>query len=329
MNILVTGAAGYVGSVVTEELGEQGHQVIALDNLSQGHRQAIADEAIFIHGDFGDAQLLEQIFSNYPIDAVMHFGAETVVNFSITEPRRYFETNLIKSINLVNSMLDHEVHKLVFSSSAAVYGNPQSVPVRETDPQLPVNTYGESKLMFEKVLRWYGQAYNLKSISLRYFNAAGASHRFGEDHHPETSLIPNVLKVALGQSGYLPIFGNDYPTKDGTCTRDYIHVLDLAQAHILALSHLTDMDIAETYNLGNGSGYSVLEVVEVARKVTGREIPCKVAPRRQGDPAVLVASSELARQRLGWQPKYPDLETIIDSAWQWMKRHPKGYEKMI
>ncbi len=327
MDILVTGAAGYIGSIVTEELIKQGHYVIALDNLSQGHREAIAPEATFVLGDYGNSQLLKQIFSAYHIDAVVHLAAESIVSLSMTDPRKCFQTNVGQGINLLDAMLKHQVHKVVFSSTAAVYGDPHSVPIQEREPQNPINAYGESKLMFERILRWYGRAYGLKSISLRYFNAAGASHHFGEDHNPETHLIPNVLKVALGQNGYVPVFGNDYPTKDGTCIRDYIHVLDLARAHILALDHLDNACGAKSYNLGNGSGYSVLEVIQAARQVTGKEIPVKISPKRQGDPPVLVASSELAKRELGWQPKYSGLETIIDTAWQWQEKHPHGYNK--
>jgi UDP-glucose 4-epimerase len=326
MNILVTGAAGYIGSIVAEELIGEEHRVIALDDLSQGHRQAVDPRAVFILGDYGDSEVLHSIFHNYAIDVVMYPAAKAGM-LPITDPGEYFETDFVKSINLFNSMLKHKVNKLVFSSSAAIYGKPQPIPIRETDPQFPLNAYGQCKLVLEKILGYYVLAYDLKSISLRYFNASGASHRFGQDHHPETSLIPNVLKVALGQSEYVTVFGSDYPTRDGTCVRDYVHVLDLAQAHILALNRIGNTSGAESYNLGNGSGYTVLEVVEVARKVTGKGIPYKVVPRRDGDTAVMVANYELARKELGWQPRYPELEAIIVSAWQWMKKHPRGYER--
>ena len=326
MNILVTGAAGYIGSIVTEQLLREGNQVIALDNLQQGHREAVAPEAIFIEADLADSETLDQVFRQYPIDAVMHLAAETVVEYSMTDPGRFFRTNVAYGINLLDIMLKHNVKRLIFSSTAGVYGDPELIPVEETHPLRPVNAYGESKLMFEQILQWYGQAYGLKSISLRYFNAAGASGEYGYDHHPATLLIPVVLRVALGQSDYVPIYGNDYPTKDGTCLRDYIHVLDIASAHLLALKHL-DSSGSKVYNLGNGEGYSVMDVIETARKVTGAKIPSRPYPRRAGDPVALVASSTLAKSELGWQPRYPDLESIIESAWQWQRKHPHGYGK--
>jgi UDP-glucose 4-epimerase len=247
-----------------------------------------------------------------------------MVEYSMIEPKRFFHHNIVGGINLLDTMWQHDVYRFIFSSSAAVYGEPQSIPIEESHPKAPVNAYGESKLMFERILEWYGRAYGLKFISLRYFNAAGASPRLGEDHRPETHLIPNVLRVALGQASEVPIFGTDYPTKDGSCVRDYVHVLDIARAHTFALKKLDNLS-GKVYNLGNGNGYSVNEVVEAARRVTGAEIPKKACPRRQGDPAVLVASSELARSELGWEPEYPELESIIESAWRWMRAHPKGY----
>lgn len=327
MNVLITGAAGYIGSIVTEEMIKEENHVVALDNLKQGHREAIAPEAVFIQADLGNSEDLDYIFRCYQIEAVMHLAAETTVEFSITDPRKYFQNNVICGINLLDTMLKHGVDKLVFSSTAAVYGASEEVPINEGAPKNPVNSYGESKLMFERVLHWYGHAYGLKFISLRYFNAAGASERFGEDHNPETHLIPNVLKVALGRAAHIPIFGIDYPTKDGSCIRDYIHVLDIAKAHILGLKHLERNRGNKAYNLGNNRGYSVIDVIETARKVTGAQIPTTIHPRRAGDPPVLVASSKLAKSELGWQPEYPDVETIIDSAWQWQKRHPYGYKR--
>lgn len=327
MYILVTGAAGYIGSIVTEELIKQGYSVIALDNLKQGHREAVAPEATFIQSDLGDAEEIDRIFHHYQIEVVIHLAAETIVEYSMTDPGRFFRNNVIYGINLLDIMLKHKVHKLIFSSSAAVYGEPSKVPIKENHPQKPVNPYGESKLMFERILNWYGRSYGLKFISFRYFNAAGASERFGEGHGLETHLITNVLKVALGQKDYIPIFGTDYPTKDGTCIRDYIHVKDIAKAHVLALEHLERNEDSKAYNLGNGEGYTVKEVVEAARKITGAHIRSVPFPRRGGDPPVLVASSELAKLELGWQPVYPDLESLIDSAWQWQRRHPHGYNK--
>jgi len=324
MNILVTGGAGYVGSVVAEELLKKGHEVIILDSLQQGHKGAVAPGAEFIFADVCSAEALDGVFQRAKIDAVMHMAAETVVEYSMTDPKRYFHNNIVGGMTLLNAMLKHRVHKLIFSSSAAAYGDPQSIPVEEDHPKLPVNSYGESKLMFERILEWYGKAYGLKHISLRYFNAAGASEFLGEDHHPETHLIPNVLKAALSKNSPVSIFGTDYPTKDGSCIRDYVHVVDIAQAHGLALENLEKMN-DRAYNLGSGEGYSVLEVVEAARKVTGLEIPAKISARRPGDPAILVASSKRAKSELGWKPKFPQLEPIIASAWSWMKRHPEGY----
>ncbi len=325
MNVLVTGAAGYIGSIITEKLIKEGYDVVAIDNLTQGHREAVASEATFIRLDLGDVKGVEHLLEHHKIEAVMHLAAESTVGHSATDPRRYFRSNIIYSLQLLDAMLTHDVCKLVFSSSAAVYGEPLRVPIEENAPTMPVNAYGESKLVFERILHWYGHAYGLKSICLRYFNAAGASSRFGEDHRPETHLIPNVLKVALGQAEHVSIFGTDYATRDGSCVRDYIHVLDIAKAHILALKQLEKSKTNRTYNLGSGEGYSVIQVIETARKVTGAEIPTVVRPRRPGDPAVLVASSGLASSELGWQPEYPDLESIIDGAWQWQRRHPHGY----
>ncbi len=331
-NILVTGGAGYVGSIVSEELSKNGYQVIIMDNLQQGHREAVPRDAEFIHGDISDAQALEEVFKQSNIDAVMHMAAETVVEHSITEPKRFFRSNVVGGANLLDAMLNHDVNRLVFSSSAAVYGEARSIPIEEEDPQNPPNPYGESKLMFERILKWYEKAYGLKYISLRYFNCAGASNLLGEDHHPETHLISNVLRVALDRGNPVLIFGTDYPTKDGTCVRDYVHVLDIAQAQLLALQRLSEAELSSeqasrVYNLGTGEGYSVLEVIDAARRITRNEILVRDYPRRRGDPAVLVASSKRARQELGWRPKFQDLDSIIRSAWNWMSTHPNGYEQ--
>lgn len=326
MNVLVTGGAGYIGSMITERLLEEGNRVIVLDNLQSGYREAVAPAAVFVEADLADSLALDGIFEQYPIDVVMHFAAETVVEDSMTAPARFFRNNVVCGMNLLDGMLRHDVTRLVFSSTAAVYGDPDTMPIEESHSLRPVNSYGESKLMFERILGWYGQAYGLKSLSLRYFNAAGASELHGPDKRPATHLIPVVLKVALGQSEYVAVYGTDYPTRDGTCLRDYVHVLDIAAAHLLALDHLDDPG-NKSYNLGNGHGYSVMEVIEAARRITGADIPWRAHPRRAGDPTALVASSALARSELGWQPRYPDLESIVESAWRWQAKHPHGYEE--
>jgi len=329
MNILVTGAAGYIGSIITEKLIQEGNSVIALDNLAQGHREAVVPEAMFIQAELADSKKLEQVFRRYQISSVIHLAAESLVGDSMTDPRRYFQNNVIHGVNLLDIMLKYGVHKIIFSSSAAVYGKPKKMLIEESDPTMPVNAYGESKLMFERILHWYGYAYKLKFIALRYFNAAGASERFGEDHNPETHLIPNILKVALGQHDYVSIYGTDYPTKDGSCIRDYIHVLDIAKAHLLALKQVDKNEGGKAYNLGNGKGYSVLEVISAVRRVTSADIPVVVQPRRTGDPPVLVASPKLAKSELGWHPEYPTLESIVGSAWLWQKEHPCGYRSEL
>ena len=324
--ILVTGAAGYVGSVLCEELLRNDYRVIALDNLEQGHPQAVPPGATFIQGDLGEREALERVFRTRVPDAVMHLAASSVVSESVTQPGKYFRNNVVNSINLLDAMMAHGVKRMVFASSAAVYGEPVSYSVSERDPAHPTNPYGESKLMFERVLQWYGRAHELRSVCLRYFNAAGATPRFGEDHHPETHLIPNMMKVALKQEKQLNVYGTDYDTKDGTCVRDYIHVLDIARAHILALRALDGgASISPIYNLGNGEGYSVFDVLNAAREVTGGEIPMVVQPRRPGDPPKLVAGTKLIRKDLGWQPQFRGLNDIVASAWEWHRGHPNGY----
>jgi UDP-glucose 4-epimerase len=324
MNILVTGGVGYVGSIVTEELIKSGYQVVILDNLQQGHKEAIARGASLVIGDIRNNQDLDKIFKANKFDAVMHMAAETVVEFSMTDPQRYFQNNIMGGINLLDAMLKYNVKKLIFSSSAATYGEPKEVPIIESHPQLPVNSYGETKLMFEKVLAWYGRAYGLQHISFRYFNAAGASELLGEDHIPETHLIPIVIKATLNPQQVVSIFGDDYPTKDGSCIRDYVHVKDIAQAHRLALEKVESLT-GRAYNLGNGNGFSNFEVVEATSKIIGKKTPTKISPRRAGDPAVLVASSDKAKAELGWKPQFSDLDSIIESAVQWHKAHPRGY----
>jgi UDP-glucose 4-epimerase len=323
--ILVTGAAGYIGSVVVEELIKRGKDIVALDNLCQGHRDAVSGEAVFIEGDLNDSELLKRIFRNYRIDAVVHLAAHTLVGESVSNPEKYFRNNVVAGLNLLNNMCQHGVNKIVFSSSCAVYGRAHSAYIDESTPQAPINPYGEAKLMFEKFLKWYGQAYGLGSVSLRYFNAAGASESYGESHDPETHLIPNVIKVALGQVKNVTVFGTDYPTPDGSCVRDYVHVIDIARAHVLALKQLKGEAGCFAYNLGNGTGYSVLEVIEAVKKISGAEIPVVNGVPRPGDPPVLVADANLAKSSLGWEPVFSGLDSIIQSAYDWMKQHPQGY----
>jgi UDP-glucose 4-epimerase len=326
MNVLVTGGAGYIGSVVVEQLLAHGHRVVVYDNLVKGHRPAVAPEAEFISGDLREREKLRAALERHEVGAVVHMAASSLVGESVREPHRYFDNNLTAGLALLDTMLEAGVGRLVFSSTAAVYGEPDRVPITEEAPAAPTNPYGESKLAFERLLRWYEPAYGLRFASLRYFNAAGASERCGEDHDPETHLIPLVLRVAAGEAGHVQIFGEDYPTPDGTCVRDYIHVADLAEAHVLALASLEQG--SRVYNLGYGGGYSVREVVEMARQVTGRTIPTEAAPRRPGDPAVLIASPDLIMRDLGWQPRLSELDTIIESAWRWHLAHPKGYRGM-
>ncbi len=325
MNVLVTGGAGYVGSIVTEELLKKGYHVVVLDNLQQGHRKAVLPEAKFVKLDTGDGSNLDKVLLEYEVDAVLHMAAETVVEYSMTDPKRYYHSNVISGINLLDSMLAHNVRKIVFSSSAAVYGEPEYTPIDEDHPKQPINSYGDSKLVFERILHWYGLAYGLQHVSFRYFNAAGASEHLGEDHHPETHLVPNVLRVAMGKTNAVTVYGTDYPTKDGSCLRDYVHVVDIARAHVLALEKLDNMS-GQVFNLGSGNGYSVLEVLATVERMTGRKIQHRIGSRRMGDPAVLVASCDKAKSLLGLQPSFSKLEDIVVSAWNWMEKHPNGYE---
>jgi UDP-glucose 4-epimerase len=326
MNILVTGGAGYIGSVVTEELTKAGHIAVVYDNLSYGHREAVQAPAKLIEGDLLDGDTLRRVLREHSIEAVMHMAAFALVGESVTHPAKYYQNNLGGGLSLLNAMKDCGVKQLVFSSTCATYGEPERVPIDESFPNHPTNPYGESKLAFERALRWYSAAYGLQYASLRYFNAAGATKRCGEMHDPETHLIPLVLQVAAGVRAEVQIFGDDYPTRDGTCVRDYIHIVDLAAAHILALAILGER--SAIYNLGcGGNGYTVKEVIDVAREVTGRTIATRLAPRRAGDPAVLVAASDKIRRELGWQPNFQDLRLIIQSAWDWLVAHPRGYEQ--
>lgn len=321
MHILVTGGAGYIGSVVTEALLADGHSVIVYDNLSNGHRDAVVAPAIFVEADLLDPRALREVLEAHPVDAVIHMAADALVGESMRDPSKYYRSNLQAGVSLLDMMKLCGVRLMVFSSTAAVYGEPEKQPIEECDPLRPINPYGESKLAFERALHWYGLAYGLRSVSLRFFNAAGASARNGERHDPETHLIPCVLDVAAGRRPALRMYGDDYPTKDGTCVRDYIHVEDLADAHVLALQALQEGSIEQrVYNLGGGGGYSIREVLDTAQLVTGHTIPAEVAPRRPGDPAVLIASSDRIQKELGWTPKRQRLDEIIDSAWRWMHR---------
>jgi len=325
-SVLVTGGAGYVGSVVIEELQARGYEVLAFDSMHAGHRAAVPPGVPLVVGDLTDPESLKAVFEARRFDAVMHMAGYTLVAESVADPGKYFFNNLGGGLNLLEAMRRHGVSCMVFSSSAGVYGEPDSVPIDEDAPCRPVNPYGQSKMMIEQMLDWYAHAYGLRFASLRYFNAAGATTRFGEDHRPESHIIPIVLQVALGKREQIPVFGLDYDTPDGSCVRDYAHVSDLAQAHVLALRRLEE-GAAGVFNLGNGEGYSVLEVIECARRVTGHPIPVVPASRRPGDPAKLVATSKRAREALGWRPRYPELEAIVRSAWDWHQRHPDGYQE--
>jgi UDP-glucose 4-epimerase len=322
MKILVVGGAGYIGSVCAELLLDQGHGVTIFDNLSEGHRRASDPRAEFIEGDLQDRQSIEKALATQRPEAVMHFAASALVGESMQNPSKYFRNNIANGLNLLDAMINVGVGKMVFSSTCAIFGPPERVPIDETTPTRPINPYGESKLAFEKILRWYREIHGLKFISLRYFNAAGASTKFGEDHRVETHLIPNVLKVALGQKPQVEIFGTDYETPDGTCIRDYIHIVDLARAHILALNSTK----SDFYNLGTGGGASVCEVIDSCRKMSGRKIDIVEKPRRPGDPPRLIASSEKIKRELGWKPQFQSLDAIIESAWKWHQQFPRGYE---
>ncbi|MEO6054572.1 MAG: UDP-glucose 4-epimerase GalE [Chthoniobacterales bacterium] len=320
--IFVTGGAGYIGSICVEQLLNEGFEVTVFDNLSEGHKKAIDSRAHFLQGDLGERDTIKRVLKEYKPDAVMHFAANALVGESMQNPSKYFRNNVANGLNLLDAMVDAEVRRFVFSSTCATFGTPDRMPIDESLPQKPINPYGESKLIFEKILRWYGEIHDLKYVALRYFNAAGATEQFGEDHRIETHLIPNVLKVALGQKQAAEIFGTDYETPDGSCIRDYIHILDLAQAHILALK----APQSAFYNLGTGGGTSVKEIIECCKKVTGKDIPVLEKPKRAGDPPRLIAASDKIRGDLGWVPKYQNIETIIQSAWSWHVAHPLGYE---
>ena len=324
MRILVAGGAGYIGSVTVAELLDSGHEVVVFDSLVTGHAEAVSPGAELVVGDLADRQLLDDAFSRHTFDGVVYYGGFIAAGESMQDPGKYFQNNVSGLINLLNAMVDHKVLRFVFSSSAAVYGDPVSTPIPEDASLTAVNPYGETKVISERLLRWYDSQCGLRHVSLRYFNAAGATERLGEDHRPETHLIPVVLNAAAGKMASLQLYGSDYPTPDGTCVRDYVHVSDLAQAHSLALDYTLKGSLI--CNLGNGQGFSNGEVVETARRVTGRSIAVDKGPRRAGDPAVLVASSERARRELVWRPRFPELADIIESAWRWHQSHPRGYE---
>ena len=327
MSILVLGGAGYIGSHTVYALCEQGRDVVVIDNLATGHIESVHPKAKFYKGDIGDKEFLNDVFKKENIEAAIHFAAFSLVGESVEKPLKYYENNLSKTRVLLEAMVENNIDKIVFSSTAATYGEPERVPIMESDKTEPTNPYGETKLAMEKMFKWTGKAHGLRYVSLRYFNACGAykDGNIGEDHNPESHLIPLILQVPNGKREFISIFGNDYPTSDGTCIRDYIHVSDLAQAHILALEYLEKGGESDIFNLGNGVGFSVREVIETARKVTGHPIPAKETARRAGDPAQLIASSEKAKTVLGWKPCHDSLEEIISSAWNWHKNHPDGF----
>jgi UDP-glucose 4-epimerase len=323
MKVLVTGGAGYIGSVVVEELIREGDQVAVLDNLYQGHRAALHPQAEFVLGDLADAATVRDLFAQRRFDAVMHFASNTLVGESVQIPLKYLGDNVVNGLTLLRTMIEHDVHRFILSSTANLFDRPEKVPITEEERLIPGSPYGESKFILERILHWLDRIHGLRYAALRYFNAAGATAERGEDHSPETHLIPLVLQVALGQREQIQVYGSDYPTRDGTCVRDYIHVTDLAQAHILALRALDKG--SRTYNLGNGQGYTVREVIQTARQVTGHPIPSVDGPRRPGDPPELVAGSDKIRRELGWHPRFADLQDIVQSAWNWHQAHPGGY----
>lgn len=327
MKVVVTGGAGYIGATTVQALLDSGHEVVVYDNLSKGHAEAVPPDAKLVRGEIADRAALDALFREHRPEAVLHFAALIEAGESMKVPERYFRNNSASTLTLLEAMLAHGVGKLIFSSTAALYGNPKRIPIQEDDELQPTNVYGESKLLVEQMLRWFHRIHGLRYSSLRYFNAAGSNGRTGELHNPESHLIPLILQAASGKREHISIFGTDYPTKDGTCIRDYIHVSDLADAHVLALEALSSRDQL-IYNLGSGTGFSVREVIQSAVRVTGETIKAIETARRPGDPAVLVASSEKIRRELGWKPKYPNLDDIVASAWEWMQQHPQGYPQL-
>jgi len=324
MKVLVTGGAGYIGSVALESLRAEGHTVAVFDNLYMGHREAVDPEVTFFESDLSDRKAVDEAMSSFAPDSIMHFAAYSLVGESVEKPFKYLGENVMNGINLIESAIEHGVERFILSSTANLFDEPETIPIAESEKIVPGSPYGESKFFLERILHWANQTKGLRYAALRYFNAAGCTATRGEDHDPETHLIPLIIQVALGQRESIKIFGDDYDTPDGTCIRDYIHVEDLAQAHILALGALKENETLH-YNLGNGSGFSVKEVVETIREVTGHPIPAQITPRRAGDPAILIADSRKVRAELGWNPKYPDLKAIVQSAWDWHQTHPNGY----
>lgn len=327
MAILVAGGAGYIGSHMVADLVEKGYDVVVADNLSTGHRAAVNKAARFYEGDIRNREFLDELFTKEKIEAVVHFAAFSLVAESMKKPLKYFDNNTGGMITLLEAMHDHGIKYIVFSSTAATYGIPEHMPIKESDPQVPINPYGESKLAMEKIMKWCDKAYGIRFVALRYFNVAGAKPdgSIGEDHHPETHLVPIILQVATGKRDELSIFGDDYNTPDGTNVRDYVHPMDLVDAHILAIKYLQAGNPSDAFNLGSSTGFSNKQMLEAAREVTGKPIPAKMAPRRPGDPDALVAASDKARSVLGWQPQYDDVHDIIASAWKWHSTHPQGY----
>ncbi|MEJ2750754.1 MAG: UDP-glucose 4-epimerase GalE [Anaerolineae bacterium] len=327
MKILVTGGAGYIGSITVERLIKDGAEVVVFDNLYQGHKDAVHPDAVFVQGDLADKAAIEAAISQHKPDGIMHFASYTLVGESVEKPFMYLRDNIVNGLNLMESAVTHGVKGFILSSTANLFDDPEQIPIAETERIVPGSPYGESKHLLERYLHWMDRLYGMKYACLRYFNACGATETRGEDHDPETHLIPLVLEVALGKREKIVIFGDDYDTPDGTCVRDYIHVVDLAEAHILAMKTLLAGGESRKYNLGNGRGFSVKQVIDTAREVTGHPIPAEIGPRRAGDPDILIASSETINHDLGWRPQYPDLRTIVQMAWNWHVAHPDGYEK--
>jgi UDP-glucose 4-epimerase len=324
MKLLITGGAGYIGSIVVEQLIQAGESVVVFDNLYQGHRAAVHPQAIFVQGNLADRAAIDAVMQEHKPEAIMHFASHTLVGESMQEPFLYLGENVTNGLNLLQGAVKHGVRRFILSSTANLFDDPERMPIDEAERIIPGSPYGESKHILERMLYWLDRVHGLRYAALRYFNAAGASAERGEDHDPELHIIPIVLGVALGKRDHVTIFGEDYATRDGTCVRDYIHVIDLAQAHILALRALDRG--SRVYNLGNGQGFTVKEVIETAREITGHPIPAEIGPRRPGDPAILIASSDRIRRELGWKPQYPDVRDIIGSAWKWHQAHPGGYE---